>query len=714
MSQLARRIRKRSDLVFILGVLLIAFTRSAPMMAQSAQLSRLTVTPFMVKSLKGEPIAAELIRLTAPEDRDGKSAAEVEIPFLRFKTASDDPDPPIFVLNASLIGSTDDLVNRFRVEAVLPFVALYGQQSDVVLVGIRGTGAATPLLTCAGTFAPRLDQQATAELIAADLGAYYSTCDEFWTAHDAAPGAYNAHKIAQDVDAARELLGYDTIKLIGQDYGSHVALDLIRNSGESIDRAILAPVQGPDQMMYLPGGAQAVLEELDRRAKDNPSIGSAMPDFLGTVGLVLDRLEVQPATVSVIDPDTLLSYSITVGADDLRHVTARALGTSEQRSLPARYFEMSQGDFTWLAKQAYAWRTNIRGNVMPTAATCASGASIPRQTKVAAEAENSLLENAINGVRFDLCTAVGDPDLGADFREALESDVPVLMISGTMDPYAQPDEVETLLAGFENGQHLIVNGASHNLVEESFPIIAPIVTSFLLEDPLEAIFTTEVSVVNGLEPIRIQPITELGWNGEYFNNRTVQGDPTVQRVDPVIDFNWGEESPAPEINADNFSARWTVSRDVPAGPYRFSVWTDDGVRVWVDDVLIIDQWEVSGARNFVTDVNLVRGLHNAKVEYFESEGLALAQLTVAARNEFPDWKAEYYENPGLQGEPKVVRSERKIDYAWQLQAPVVGIPADNFSVRWTRGRGLRGRRLPGQHRRCRRGSRLDRRPNCER
>ncbi|MCB0071660.1 MAG: PKD domain-containing protein, partial [Caldilineaceae bacterium] len=130
------------------------------------------------------------------------------------------------------------------------------------------------------------------------------------------------------------------------------------------------------------------------------------------------------------------------------------------------------------------------------------------------------------------------------------------------------------------------------------------------------------------EPTAAPPVVITDWEGQYFNNRDLQGDPVLVRNDAVIDFNWGTGSPAPEVQPDNFSARWTIQRNAPAGVYRFSVWVDDGVRVFVDDQLIINGWSEGPARNYTAEIEVEDGSHKVVVEYFESTGTALISLNV--------------------------------------------------------------------------------------
>src|SRR5687768_2232522 len=91
------------------------------------------------------------------------------------------------------------------------------------------------------------------------------------------------------------------------------------------------------------------------------------------------------------------------------------------------------------------------------------------------------------------------------------------------------------------------------------------------------------------EPITPQH-TDPVWGAWYWNNTTLSGPPVLQRSEANLDFDWGGGSPDPAISADRFSARWLRYIDVPPGTYRFTATSDDGIRVWLDGALIIDQW----------------------------------------------------------------------------------------------------------------------------
>jgi LysM repeat protein len=122
------------------------------------------------------------------------------------------------------------------------------------------------------------------------------------------------------------------------------------------------------------------------------------------------------------------------------------------------------------------------------------------------------------------------------------------------------------------------------------------------------------------------------WTGLYYNNINFGGAPVVIRQDPAVNFNWGTGSPAPAIGPTNFSAIWTTTAYFSEGAYRFYALSDDGVRVFLNDQLIIDAWRVQPADiGYFADVYLGAGYHSVRVEYFQAEGVASIKVHWARR-----------------------------------------------------------------------------------
>jgi hypothetical protein len=123
-----------------------------------------------------------------------------------------------------------------------------------------------------------------------------------------------------------------------------------------------------------------------------------------------------------------------------------------------------------------------------------------------------------------------------------------------------------------------------------------------------------------------------GLKGEYFKGKKFE-EKLFERIDRTIYFNGKDEIntnlPAGAARLDNnFSVRWTGRVKAPGtGSYRFSTNSDDGIRVYLNDTLVIDRWNDHANRLDSAWVNLVGGeLYNLKVEYYQAGGGVIMKM----------------------------------------------------------------------------------------
>ncbi len=184
------------------------------------------------------------------------------------------------------------------------------------------------------------------------------------------------------------------------------------------------------------------------------------------------------------------------------------------------------------------------------------------------------------------------------------------------------------------------------------------------------------------------------WTAQYYGNPFLNGSPAVTVVEPSITKNWGYNAPISGIAADDFSVRWSSQQALTGGTYRVSVKADDGVRVYVNGALVINEWHDAINTTYSADVNLPAGTHNFIVEYYEATNLAFIEFSIAASgstappvvqppvNTGGAWLAYYFNNPNLSGSPVAIVSETNPSHNWGSGSPVASAPADNFSARW--------------------------------
>jgi hypothetical protein len=112
-----------------------------------------------------------------------------------------------------------------------------------------------------------------------------------------------------------------------------------------------------------------------------------------------------------------------------------------------------------------------------------------------------------------------------------------------------------------------------------------------------------------------------GWVGRYYNTTDRSGPVVFKRDDADILFDWGFGSPDPAVNPDNFSVDWQRTINLPGGTYLFTAEVDDGVRVLIDNQLVLDNYTV-GNKVVTTTRLLSAGNHFFQVQYVEFGGQA--------------------------------------------------------------------------------------------
>ncbi|PTY38643.1 hypothetical protein BGP77_10695 [Saccharospirillum sp. MSK14-1] len=121
-----------------------------------------------------------------------------------------------------------------------------------------------------------------------------------------------------------------------------------------------------------------------------------------------------------------------------------------------------------------------------------------------------------------------------------------------------------------------------------------------------------------------------GLEGEYFDNTTLTAPSAFSRIDSQVDFNWGYLG-SPDLGSlgfDEFSIRWNGYLRAPTDqPFDIAVRSDDGVRLSVDEFLIINNWTNHSATLDTAELNLEADRYYAlELEYYEASGSARIEL----------------------------------------------------------------------------------------
>jgi GH43 family beta-xylosidase len=186
-------------------------------------------------------------------------------------------------------------------------------------------------------------------------------------------------------------------------------------------------------------------------------------------------------------------------------------------------------------------------------------------------------------------------------------------------------------------------------------------------------------------------LSGTGLTGQYFFNDNFTG--LADTRTEAVAYNWGAGSPGAGIDADTFSVRW-IGQVQPqfTERYTFTAVSDEGVRVWVNGQLVVDDWMPHTARNAAGSIDLVADqLYDIRVDYREWTGSARMELNWSSASQAYQLipRDRLYPSPsGLLGSYSDSSGGTRqqvdptIDFNWGLGAPT-GLTADHFQATWT-------------------------------
>lgn len=178
-----------------------------------------------------------------------------------------------------------------------------------------------------------------------------------------------------------------------------------------------------------------------------------------------------------------------------------------------------------------------------------------------------------------------------------------------------------------------------------------------------------------------------GWKSSFFANTNLSGAPVAYADAQNVDLNWGTGSPQSAVPPDYFSARFERTLDLPQGYYTLMAQADDGVRVYVDGEIVIDEWHGANGQTYAAG-RWLAGPHQVRVEFLELLGLASIRFGYQYSAQEPPWQASYYN--GAPGRGELLFSQREsanspiqLDRTWGVSSPQAArVPADYWNGRW--------------------------------
>ena len=462
------------------GLTFVALASVLVMSAARAQ--TIAWSPYAYKLKSRTSIQAELGTITVPLHRDRAKSKTMTLKFVRIPATRPGMGSPIVYL-AGGPGSSGIEAGRGARWAL--FDALR-QEGDVILLDQRGTGLSEEPPKCTTHWSFPNWEASTEASFSASLEAVAARCAKEWRAKGVDLSAYTTAENAADVaDLARALGGH--VRLVGISYGTFLALAVLRDHDELVDRIVLAGTEGPDDTVKLPTQADTALKRLSRLAARDPKAAKRTPDLEKSVRRVFARLAAAPVWATVHGRNGA-NTRILISKYDMQMVTAFLMASSENANrLPKLFATMERGDFSFAA-QMVLWLRRYFATLpaMPLAMDAASPVSSARLRKMRELAHRSLFGNAVNAPSADFARALGVPKLDNRWRTSVRSTTPAYFISGDLDSRTPPRNAEEARRGFTESAHLVLHAAGHdNDLFLSSPTIIARIVAFLDGKPVK-------------------------------------------------------------------------------------------------------------------------------------------------------------------------------------------------------------------------------------
>jgi len=357
------------------------------------------------------------------------------------------------------------------------FIAAVRAKRDVVLLDQRGTG---------GSHALPCNLYPASAGVQAMFGEFWPTevvraCREALS-KDADLTQYTTPIAMDDLDDVRAALGYDKINLQGGSYGTRAVLVYMRQHPVHVRSAILEGVAPTDYKLPLPV-ARATQHALDRVIQDcaeDAVCHKTYPDVRADLNVVLAALEKGPLKIQVVNPTTKKPETMEMSRNAFADRLGRLLYSPDLASaVPFVLNQAAHGDLTTYASIGASVISQIEAGInrgMYLSVTCAEDVPWITDAEVAKETAGTIMGARRTEYARSACKEWPRAKISADFLKPVESQAPVLILSGDEDPVAPSWIADGAAKHLPNSRHIIIKYGAHTT---SAPCLDKLMEQFL-------------------------------------------------------------------------------------------------------------------------------------------------------------------------------------------------------------------------------------------
>lgn len=401
-------------------------------------------------------LAAECGWLTVPEDPDNPSGKTIDLFVAKVpaRAKKAEADPITFIAGGPGQASTTSFVDLSGAFHRLRF------ERDIVLVDQRGTGKSNPL-TCAEP--PEIDEY--------DAQAIRDLTSRCLAQLSGDPRFYTTSVAVRDLDLVRQALNVEQLNLYGISYGTRVALHYLRQYPEHT-RSVIVDGVAPPSLNLGPGialDAQSAMNQMFARCKADEVCNKNFPDLDKGFGRIEKRLENDSLMLSLADPVSGKLETTRFGADEFALAMRLLSYSPETLAIVPLLLQQAYHDDNYqpLAAQAamvgQALSESIAGG-MHNAVVCSEDVPFYDDSEYSTSdiRQTYLGLTTLDGL-INSCDVWPQGMVDDNFKDAVVSDKPVLLLSGEADPVTPPRYAIEAATTLVNHKHLQGKGQGHGM-----------------------------------------------------------------------------------------------------------------------------------------------------------------------------------------------------------------------------------------------------------
>lgn len=402
----------------------------------------------------------------------------LNIVVLPAKTSAIEPDPLVFLAGGGVVPATSYAGYFSKAFSDLR------QHRDILLIDQRGTGKSNPLecdLQTDPANAEYRDDTRFVEAVRRCRAKLETKADLHY---------YTTPIAMDDLDDVSEWLGYPRLNLYGASYGTGAAIVYVRQHPDHVRTISLQGVMPLDVPVWLeyPKSSQQALNHVFNTCTQQQSCHDAFPNLIQEFNTLMKRLADKPVHIKVKNPESREEVEVPIDAEILGVFVSRVLYSAERiHDLPLMIHLAYIGDYQPLAQKLAIKPDNSIPKGVYLSIVCSE--EIPKFDPAALPAASAGSFLGSFRINREILACEQWP-LGwhpKDYRTPVKSDVPALVMNGSLDHVTPPRYGEHVAQSLSNSKHLILPNRGHN---DTDPCVAGIVQSFISAGNLNGLDTS--------------------------------------------------------------------------------------------------------------------------------------------------------------------------------------------------------------------------------